>query len=121
MAAEGRCSSLPLMLVTMKRVPQVAGVRLRFASAVPCQCAIAVFILRDRDGAFSLSRDPAARALASILRAAWSGRLKSVLAGLWGLIVAGGCDGSAGVARWAGVQGRWVFLGLGGRVVCDVR
>jgi hypothetical protein len=63
MAAEGRCSSLPLMLVTMKRVPQVAGVRLRFASAVPCQCAIAVFILRDRDGAFSLSRDPAARAL----------------------------------------------------------
>jgi transcriptional regulator with AAA-type ATPase domain len=28
----------------------VAGVRLQFASAVPCQCAIAVFILRDREG-----------------------------------------------------------------------
>jgi hypothetical protein len=51
MAVAGRCSSLPLMLVTMKRVPQLAGVRLRFASAVPCQCAIAIFVLRDRDAA----------------------------------------------------------------------
>jgi hypothetical protein len=39
--------------------------------------------------------------------AAGAGRLSSV-------ILAGGYDGSAGVARWAGFPGPWGFLGSGG-------
>jgi hypothetical protein len=50
MAAEGRCSSLPLMLVTMKESHRWPEYGSRLHPAVPCQCAIAVFILRDRDG-----------------------------------------------------------------------
>ena len=53
--------------------------------------------------------------LASIFRAALSGRMMPAQGGPVGLILLDGYVGSAGVARWEGFPGPVGFLGSGGR------
>lgn len=56
--------------------------------------------------------------LASIFRAAVSGRFGDGAGRLVGLIVPDGYDSGAGVARWRAFQGRSRLSGRGGRFAC---